>query len=36
MGEESKRVPGNWKNGRPVFPLESKDGGIKGKSIFLG
>lgn len=32
MGEESKRMPGNWKNGRPVLPMESKDGGIKTKS----
>lgn len=36
MGEKSKRVPWNWKNGRPVFPLESKDGGIKAMSIFFG
>lgn len=36
MGQESKRVPGNWKTGRPVFPLEGKDGSIKAKSIFFG
>lgn len=36
MGEESKRMPGNWKNGGPVFPMESKDGGFKVKSIVFG
>ena len=35
MGQESKRVSGNWKNGRPVFPMEGKDGSIKAKSIFF-
>lgn len=36
VGEESQRVPGNRKNGRPVFPMEGKDGGIKVKSIVFG
>lgn len=35
MGQESKRMPGNWKNGRPLFPMEGKNGSIKVKSIFF-
>lgn len=35
MGQESKRVPGNWKNGRPVFPMEGKDSNAKMKSVFF-
>lgn len=35
MGQEPKRVPGNWKDGRPLFPMEGKDGIIKTKSMFF-
>lgn len=35
MGQESKRVPGNWKNGRPVLSMEGKGGSIKAVSMFF-